>query len=225
MNGSQDAKSAVRIVVRPYASSLPLGAFAFGIGNTLLAAFALHWIPVAEKNSLAIMLLAFVAPLELIPCVLAFLARDSGGATAMGIFATGWAVQGIQLVTADPSTPSVSTGIFLMLLAVCLAILAVVTVSGKPIVGALLIVAILRSVAAGVGQFGVHGALDQTTAVLDGLVGLLAFYCGFAYLLEDVKGRLLPWTGRRNAARQAMDGTFGEQIDHIEHEAGVRQQF
>ena len=225
MTESQDAVSAVRIVVRPYASSLPLGAFAFGIGNTLLAAFAMHWIPMSEKNTLAVILLAFVAPLELIPCVLAFLARDSGGATAMGIFAAGWTVQGIQLIlTANASQPSVCTGVFLFLLALCLAVLAFVTISGKPVVGVLLVVAILRSIGAALGQFGIHGSLDIVTAVLDAVVGLLAFYCGFAYLVEDAKGKLIPWTVRRDDAKVALDGTFGDQMKHIEHEAGVRIQ-
>jgi NAD(P)-dependent dehydrogenase (short-subunit alcohol dehydrogenase family) len=35
-----DTKSITRIVVRPYASSLPLGCFAFGVGNTLMSVFS-----------------------------------------------------------------------------------------------------------------------------------------------------------------------------------------
>ncbi len=220
----QDALSAVRIVVRPYASSLPLGAFAFGIGNMLLAAFALHWIPLSEKTTLAVILLAFVAPLELIPCIMAFLSRDSGASIAMGLFAAGWAVQGVQLIMADPMTPSICNGIFLLLLAVCLAVLAKVTFSVKPVIGVLLIVAVLRSVATGITQFGVHGALDIIAAMLDGMVGLLAFYCGAAFLIEDAKGKLLPMTFRRQDAKEAMDGRFSQQMKHIANEAGVRQQ-
>ena len=69
----------VQIVLRPYASSIPLASFAFGKGNVLYSAFLLHWIPAMEAREVAYMLLAFVAPLELGPSLMAFLARDSGG--------------------------------------------------------------------------------------------------------------------------------------------------
>ena len=88
----------VQIVLRPYASSIPLASFAFGVGNILYSAFLLHWIPAVEARELAYMLLAFVAPLELGPSLMAFLARDSGGATAFAIFGAAWVVQGLSLL-------------------------------------------------------------------------------------------------------------------------------
>ena len=42
------AEIPVQIVLRPYASSLPLASFAFGVGNVLYSAFLLHWIPVGR---------------------------------------------------------------------------------------------------------------------------------------------------------------------------------
>ena len=81
------AEIPVQIVLRPYASSLPLASFAFGTGNVLYSAYALHWIPAADTRLLAYMLLGFVAPLELAPSFMAFLARDGGGATAFAILA------------------------------------------------------------------------------------------------------------------------------------------
>jgi succinate-acetate transporter protein len=60
-----------RIVLRPLASSLPLGFFAFGMGTILLTAAELHWAPPAQTRLLMIMVLAFVAPLELIAGLLA----------------------------------------------------------------------------------------------------------------------------------------------------------
>ncbi len=214
----------VRIVLRPYASALPLGCFAFGIGNALLAAFVLHWIPAIEKETLAIMLLGFVAPLEFVPCVMAFLSRDTGAATAMGIFASAWIVMGVQLLTSDPARPSRAAALFLILLAICLVILTVVTFSGKPLLGVLLTTAILRSVSAAICQFGIHGSMDTLSAILDALVALLAFYSGLAFLLEDIQQKPSRMTFRRKAAKQAIEGTLRDQVKHISNEAGVRQQ-
>jgi succinate-acetate transporter protein len=126
-----------RIVVRPYASALPLGCFAFGVGNTLMSVYAFHWIGSSETRLMAVLLLAFVALLELIPCIMAFLSRDTGGATAMGVFSAVWVVQGIQFIIAAPHAPSVAMGMFLLMLAILLAMLAIVSFPGKPLLGIL----------------------------------------------------------------------------------------
>jgi succinate-acetate transporter protein len=220
----QEAQGAVRIVVHPYASALPLGCLAFGIGNALLGAFILHWIPLSDTPVFAVMLLAFVAPLEAISCVMAFLSRDSGAATAMGIFASAWIVLGVQLLISNPSVLSPVTGMFLLLLALCLAILARVTFPGKPVLGILLSVAILRSIGAALAQFGIRGSVDVVTATLGFVVALLAFYSAAGLLLEDIKGRPLTMTFRRGPAKAALDGDLQEQMTHIANEAGVRQQ-
>ncbi len=218
------AQPAVRVVVRPFASSLPLGCFAFGVGNVLYAAFSLHWIPTSESSLLAIMLLVFVAPLELIPCFMAFLARDAGGATAMGIFSMAWVVQGIELLRSPSSSASPAAGFFLALLATCLLILTIASFPGKPLLGALLSVALLRSSAGAVVAFGVHRAAPTVAAVLGLLLGLFAFYSGLGFLLEDVYGKPLAMTFRRGDARAAMEGDAQLQMDRVYTEAGVRQQ-
>ena len=219
-----EEKTAVRIVLRPYASALPLGCFAFGIGNALLAAFVLHWIPASEKDTLAAMLLGFVAPLEFVSCVMAFLSRDTGAATAMGIFASAWIVMGIQLLTSDPATPSRAAALFLILLAICLVILTMVTFSGKPLLGILLSTAVFRSISAAICQFGIHGRMDVVNAILDAMVALLAFYSGLAFLLEDIQQKPNRMTFRREAAKESVEGTLLDQVKHISNEAGVRQQ-
>jgi hypothetical protein len=51
-------RDAVRIMLRPVASSLPLGFFAFGTGTVLLSALELGWAPAADGRQLMVMLLA-----------------------------------------------------------------------------------------------------------------------------------------------------------------------
>jgi succinate-acetate transporter protein len=217
-------RPAVRVVVQPYATALPLGCFAFGIGNAILAAFTAHWIPEADTNTVALMMLAFVAPLELIPCIIAFLSRDTGSATAMGIFAGSWVVLGVQLLNAGPEAASPATGMFLMLLALCLAILAAGTFSGKPLIGVLFCVAMLRSLAAGLLQLGFTGAVSVAAAALGFVLAALAFYCGFGLLMEDILQRPLAMMFRSGKAKTAMIASLDEQLENVAREAGVRQQ-
>lgn len=220
----KETQAITRVVLRPYASALPLGCFAFGVGNVLLSAFALHWIPPGEANVLAIMLLAFVAPLELIPCLMAFLSRDAGGATAMGIFAAAWAVQGLLLLKPNPNTLSPAMGIFLVLLAIFLLILAVVTFAGKPLLGVLLVIALLRSIGASLVQFGVGAHMDLIASGLGLLLSAFAIYSGLGFLMEDVKQKPLAMTFRRGQAKAAMEGDLQHQLKRVSTEAGVRQQ-
>jgi hypothetical protein len=70
-------------MLRPIASSLPLGFSAVTAGTVLLTALELRWVPVTEGGQLMIMVLAFVVPLEALSGLFAFLARDSGAATGL----------------------------------------------------------------------------------------------------------------------------------------------
>ena len=218
-----DQRSMLRVTVRPIASALPLGCFAFGVGNVLLSAFALHWLPLDESSLVALILLVFVAPLELIPCLLAYLARDTGGATAMGIFAMAWVVQALELLRAPAQPPSHTAGLFLALLALCLAVLTIASFPAKPLLGALLLIALLRSAAAAMVCFGLH-AVAPTAAVLGLLLAAFAFYSGLGFLLEDIRGSSLPMTFRRGDAKTAMEGDMEKQIERVFTEAGIRQQ-
>ncbi len=220
----REAQDRVRIVLRPYASALPLGCFAFAIGNGLYSAFLLGWIPASETSTLALMLLLFAAPLELLPCVMAFLSRDTGAATAMGVFGFSWLVQGASMLQLHGDPSNAATGIFLLAIAVCLAIVTAVTLGGKPMLGVMTIVAAARALCAAGVQFGLHGALPATTAVLGLVVTAIAFYAGLGLLLEDVRGILLPMTFRKQAAQAALEGDLSHQTSHLHREAGVREQ-
>ena len=214
----------VQIVLRPYASSIPLAALAFATGNLLYSALLLHWIPDAEARTVGLMLLAFVGPLEIVPSLMAFLARDSGGATAFAIFGASWLVQGLELLGGSASAKSAADAMFLMALAVCLALLASVTFRGKPLLGVTLAVAIVRTVLAAAGQVSTAAWLSPATAITGLVLAALAFYIGLAFLQEDVTQKISPLTFRTGDARAAMEGPLEEQIAALHREAGVRKQ-
>ncbi len=215
--------SHVRIVLRPYASALPLGCFAFAIGNGLYSAFLLHWIPANEARTLAILLLGFAAPLELLPCIMAFLSRDTGAATAMGLFGFAWVVQALPILMTGGDPPSAAIGIFLLAIAVCLLIVTTVTIQGKPMLAVLLVVAAARSLCAALVEFGMH-PVTTAAAWLGFGVTTVAFYAGLGLLLEDVRGIVLPMTFRKKEAQAAMEQGLEHQVRHLHREAGVREQ-
>ena len=213
----------VQIVLRPYASALPMAGFAFGVGNILYSALLLGWIPMAEARTVAVMLLAFAAPLELMPSVLAFLSRDGNGATAFGVFGAAWAVQGLALLQSGSTAPSPAAGVFLASLAAILAVLCAISFRGKPLLGSLLIVAILRTACLSLSNFG-YRHFERPGAVFGFTVAVFAFYGAFAFLHEDTQEKISPLTLRSGDARAAMEAPLNEQLDPVSREVGVRKQ-
>ena len=100
-----------RIVLRPVGSGLPLGFFSFGIGMLLLGCSAIGWIPVNEQKDVGMFLVRFVFPLELVATVFAFLARDTLGATTLGLFTTSWLALGWADIASAPGKKSITVGI------------------------------------------------------------------------------------------------------------------
>ena len=213
----------IQNMLRPYASSIPLASFAFATGNVLYSAYLVHWIPASEMTAVALVLLCFVAPLELVPSVMAFLARDTGGATTFAIFGAAWIAQGLQMLLHLPEH-SRTAGVFNLCLALCLVMLAIVTFPGKPLLGVVLGVAVVRtSLGGSLALVGGHG-LGLATGAAGIVLAALAFYCALAFLEEDVTSRISPLTFRTGAARAAMEGRLEDQVDAITREAGVRKQ-
>jgi succinate-acetate transporter protein len=123
--------SQTTIFLRPIGSSLPLGFFSFGIGMLVLGCQAIGWIPVAEQKPGGVMLIAFVFPLELVATVFAFLARDTLGATTLGLFTTSWLAVGLLEQTSPPGSTSVTTGIYLFGFAAAVLLLSSLSTLGK----------------------------------------------------------------------------------------------
>jgi hypothetical protein len=77
-----DIGSISRIVLRPIGSPLPLGVLALVPAGVLMGVLQLGGIPVTETKTVALLLLGFVVPLQLIASVLSFLARARRSASS-----------------------------------------------------------------------------------------------------------------------------------------------
>jgi uncharacterized protein len=216
--------SQTTIFLRPIGSGLPLGFFSFGIGMLLLASQAIGWIPVAEQKDVGTILIAFVFPLELLATIMAFLARDTLGATTLGLFTTSWLALGWLERSSPPGGTSVTVGIYLFGFATAVLLLSTLSTLGKPFFSVLLLFAAVRMILSGLYEIGAAG---KTVYEISGGVGLalaaLAMYGGAALGLEDAHQREVLPLFRRGAAADSFAG-FEQQLDRLEAEAGVRQQ-
>ena len=211
-----------RVVLRPIGSGLPLGSFSFAIGMLLLACQALGWIPVGEQRQMGMLMIAFVFPLELLATIFAFLARDTLGATTLGLFTTSWLALGWAAVDSEPGTTSVALGVFSFGFATAVLLLATLSTLGRPLFSLVLVGAATRMALAGAWNAGSpHGLLTVSGGVALGLT-VLAMYGAVALGLEDVKQRQVLPLFRRGVADEAFQG-YEQQLERLDAEAGVRQ--
>lgn len=205
----------------PMRYALPLGFIVFSIGIFVLSAFDLGWIPPKEHADVALVMIAFVAPLELIAAVIGFLSRDTAGATGLAVFSGVWVTLGIGL--SSSAAPTMTASFFLFGMSVFVLVLALASFSGKPLFGVLLLVATARFV-----LMGVYEATGSSSLLrIGGIVGLAVVAAGIygavALLLEDVKQRTVLPLGRRGAAAQWLTDELEEHIGSVGQEAGVRR--
>lgn len=221
---TQDPEAHFRVVLRPIASSLPLGFFAFTVGTVLLSAIELTWTPVATTAQVAVLVLAFVAPLEVLSGLFAFLARDSGAATGLTTLGAAWAATAINLLHGPPGALSRPLAIFLLVLSLLMFVMSATAVLGKPLFGVLLVLGGCRFALTGVYQATGIVGVEHAAGWLGVPLAVFALYGGLALLLEESYQRMVLPLGRRGRARSSLEGTFAHQVQQAEQEAGVRRQ-
>lgn len=213
----------VRIVVRPYATSLALGFFSFGIGMLLLAGLGNGWLHPSDRHTVGLLLAAFVFPLELLATVVAFLARDTFGATGLGLFSTSWLALGLADTQASQGSLSRAVSLYELGFAFAIGLLAIAAFGGKPLIGVILGVSTARAALNGVYEWsGLHWA-QHAAGWIALAVFCMAMYGGLAFLLEDVRhAQVLP-TFRRGSSRESLEGDLRAQLADLGVEAGVRK--
>jgi succinate-acetate transporter protein len=177
----------------------------------------------ADTKDVGLVLVAFVFPLEFVATVIAFLARDTMGATALGLFSTSWLTFGVALLTAKPGGTSHALGLYELFFAAIVLALSMVAWEGKPLIAAILTVSAARAVLAGLYELTRGSTVNHVSGWLGFAISGFALYGGLAFLLEDVGRPSLP-VFRRGQAQASLEGSLVEQLERLESEAGVRQQ-
>jgi hypothetical protein len=213
----------VRVFVRPYGSSAPLGVLAFGIGMFMYAVLDAPWVKSTDAQSVGVMLVTFVAPLQLLAAIFAFLARDTTAGVALGLFAGSWAVGGALTLLTEPGKLDAAFGYFLIAFCIAALVLATVAWPGQPMFAILLTLSATRGVFSAIYELGGGKTWNEVGGWLALGIFCVAMYMGLAFLLEDQRGRAVLPIGRRGSSREAIEGDLQTQLADLADEAGVRK--
>jgi uncharacterized protein len=190
----------------------------------ILGAAGVQSIPLDDIKTAGLTLAAFVFPLELVATIFAFLARDTAGATTLGLFTGSWLAVGLMMLNASPGETSRTFAYFLSYFAAVVVALAVGAVFGKPLIATLLILSAARAAVAGIYEFTGDTGWETIGGVIAFVLSGLALYGGLAFLLEEIRGREVLPVFRRGEAEAAVEGGLAEQLSRIQQETGVRSQ-
>ena len=213
-----------RIVLRPLANPLPLGFVGLSAASLLLAGLQLGWLGSEEGQAVALALIAFVFPAQLVTSILGYLARDVVAGTGMGILCGTWLTVGLVILVSPPGATSDALGLFLLLAAVAMLIPAAAASLGKLVVAAVLGGAALRFAVTGIYELSGSGSWEDVAGVVGLVLCAPALYAASAMALEDARGRTVLPLGRRGSGRIPPEGRLGQELGGVEREVGVRGQ-
>ncbi len=170
-----------RIVLRPLASPLPLGFFAFGTGSVLQSALQLGLVPQGEILYVALVFGVFVFPLELLTAILAFPARDTVGATTLSIIAFSW-LGPLSCPTSSrpPTRPAPPLGCSTLSIALILLLLGTVGVLSRPLLATVMFLAFFRYSLSGLFELTEISSLQPISGVFGCLIFALSLYGSLA---------------------------------------------
>ncbi len=223
MEAHADPRRAARVVLRPIASPLPLGFLALAVATTAFASVQLRWIPATEGHTVALGVLLLTVPLQLVACVMGFLARDPVAATGMGILSGTWAAACLATLASPPGAASAGLGVILLCSGACLLVPAVGTHS-KLVPAAVIVTSAARFAVTGIAEL--DGGRDWATAAgwVGVALGVLSVYAALALEVEGTESRTVLPLGRQGGSRRAVEGALDDQVADVAREPGVRRQ-
>lgn len=216
--------AAVRVVLRPTGHPLPLGFLGLAAATVVVSGLQLRWFPAAEGRNVAMVLVAFVFPVQLVSSVLAYLGRDGVAGTAMGILAGTWLTVGLVQLGTPPGATSKALGLFLFVVAAAMALPALAASVSKVGPAVVLATTSVRFLVTGLYQWTASSTWKSTAGAVGLALGALAVYAALAVILEDATGKPTLPMGRHGKGLLASTGSLLDQVADVEHEAGVRQQ-
>jgi succinate-acetate transporter protein len=213
-----------RIVLRPIGNPLPLGFLALAGGTLVVSGLQLGWLEPADGRDVALILVAFVVPLQLLASVLGYLARDVVAGTGMGILAGTWLSIGLVTLTSPAGSTSSALGLFLLAAGAAMLVPAAAAAGSKLVPLAVLGTAGLRFALTGIHQLTESGTWGDVAGYTGLVLCGLGIYAALAMALEDARRKTVLPLMRVGTGREALEDGFEAQLTRIEKEAGIRSQ-
>lgn len=218
-----DNHVAARIFLRPIGIPLPLGMSGLAIASFIDSGLELGWTTHSQTLEVGLILVAVPFTLQLLACVLSYLARDGATGTTLGVLATSWLAIGLINVASPGSPVSGALGLLLLVAGGCVALSAAAVAQAKPLPAAVFLAAGLRFALSGLYQLTTTSTWEHAAGILGLVVCGLAGYCVLAFELEGQKHAPVPPTLRRGRGADAIHAGSQAQLDQVMHEPGVRQ--
>jgi uncharacterized protein len=206
------AEPATRIVLRPLATPLPLGFLALAGGTLVVSGLQLGWLEPADGRDAALVLIAFVFPLQLLASVFGFLSRDVAAGTGMGILAGTWLAIGLIKLGAPPGTTSHALGLFLLLAGVAMFVSATAAVPAKVVPAAVMGLAGVRFLLTGIFELSASDGWGDLAGVVGLVLCALGLYAALALAVEDSRGATVLPVARHDGADIRRDAGVREQL-------------
>ena len=214
---------AARVFLRPIGAPLPLGMAGLAIASFVDSGLELHWVKHSQALEIGLILVAVPFILQLIACVLSYLARDAAAGATLGVLATSWLALGLIHIASPSSRVSGALGLLLLVAGACVAVSAVTVGVAKPLPAIVFFSAAARFGLSGIYQLSSVSTWEHAAGIVGLVVTGLAAYCLLAFELESQNRAAVLPTLRRGRGAVAIENGSGAQLDQVVHEAGVRQ--
>lgn len=213
--------AATRVVLRPFATPMPLGFLALSLATVIFSAVELGWIAPTQGQVAGLVAVAATAPLQLTASVFGFLTRDPVAATGMAILSGTWALVGLTTLMSPPGTTSPGLGVLLITSAIATMVPASAG-SAKLVPAGVMVLTGIRFALTGVYQLTGSGGWQTTAGAFGLVVGVAAVYAALALELEGAHRRTVLPLGRRGLAESAVRGEAVFDAAELAREPGVR---
>jgi uncharacterized protein len=211
---------AVRLVLRPIGAPLTLGMSGLGIASVLQSGLDLSWFPPSEAAQTGLILLAVPSVLQLLACVLSYLARDAASGAALGVLATTWLAVGLVHLTSGAVTSGVE-GVLLASAALALCASGSTVCRTNPLAGAAFLLAAARFAVEAVYQLGAPVPWREASGIVGLVMAAVIGYGLLAFELEAQARRSLLPTFRRGRGK-LTSATALPPDDGLYVEPGIR---
>ncbi len=215
---------AARIYLRPIATPFPLGFGALAAASLMVAGSELGWFAASDRPVVAVVLIGFAFPLQILASIFGFLGRDTAAATGFGIQGGTWMVVGVDLFLSKPGSTSHALGVLLLAAAAWILLCALGSALGKFAPAVVLLLTALRFLLTALYELTASRRLEHGAAIVGLLLVAAAAYVAFAMEVENLQRRTVLPLLRRGAGAEAMRSDLATQARRLDREAGVREQ-
>ncbi len=211
-----------RVFLRPVGSPLTIGMSGLAIASLVQSGYDLGWIARSQALQVGLVMIAVPFILQLVASIFSYLARDGAAGACTGVLSSTWLGIGL-LHVADPWSTSVALGLLLLASGGVLALSAFAMMGAKALPGVVFLLAAARFALTGIYELAGVGSWQDAGGVVGLVVFGLAAYAVLAFELEGQQRRTVIPTFRHARGELSMDGDWGDQLDGVIHEPGVRQ--